>query len=161
VGTTVRVYLPRSASEPPAEVVQGGDLLALKGLRVLLVDDDHDVRTVAAQLLEELGCEVESVDRGEAALELARRGAAFQAALIDFAMPGLNGGETARRLRELEPGLPVVLMSGYADLDDLSEAWTGQVLHKPFSVQDLGRALANATAPREPSSASERAESLN
>ena len=165
VGTTVRVYLPRSAMAALVEAAQGGDLLVLKGLRVLLVDDDADVRTVAGQLLEELGCEVESADCGEAALERARQGAAFQAALIDFAMPGLNGGETARRLRDLEPGLPVVLMSGYADLKDLSEAWTGEVLHKPFTGQALGRALAHATAVRSSSpdgpGASERAESLN
>ena len=165
VGTTVRVYLPRSAMAALVEAAQGGDLLVLKGLRVLLVDDDADVRTVAGQLLEELGCEVESADCGEAALERARQGAAFQAALIDFAMPGLNGGETARRLRDLEPGLPVVLMSGYADLKDLSEAWTGEVLHKPFTGQALGHALAHATTVRSSSpdgpGASERAESLN
>jgi signal transduction histidine kinase/CheY-like chemotaxis protein len=145
-GTTVRVYLPRSDRPPETERASVGDLLVLKGLRVLLVDDDPDVRTVTGQMLEELGCAVESVDGGEAALEAARRGVAFQAALIDFAMPGLNGGETARRLRELEPGLPVVLMSGYADLANLAESWIGPVLHKPFDAQALGRELARVTA---------------
>jgi signal transduction histidine kinase/CheY-like chemotaxis protein len=146
VGTTVRVYLPRSGAFTEAVPAPVGDLMVLKGLRVLLVDDDLDVRTVTAQLLEELGCRVEAADCGEAALELARTGAAFQAALVDFAMPGLNGGETARRLRELSPGLPVVLMSGYADLDNLAETWVGPVLHKPFGAQALGRELARVTA---------------
>jgi signal transduction histidine kinase len=144
-GTTVRVYLPRSEMTVETEPAPMGDLLMLKGLRVLLVDDDPDVRTVAGQILEDLGCEVAAADCGEAALELARRGAVFQAALVDFAMPGLNGGETARRLRELQPGLPVVLMSGYADLDNLAETWIGPVLHKPFGAQALGRELARVT----------------
>jgi signal transduction histidine kinase/CheY-like chemotaxis protein len=148
-GVTVRVYLPRSAAVAAAAPAQKGDLLALKGLRVLLVDDDLDVRTVAAQILEDLGCEVEAADCGEAALDLARKGVAFQAALIDFAMPGLNGGETARRLRELEPDLPVVLMSGYADLDNLAETWIGPVLHKPFGAQALARELARVTTAAE------------
>ncbi len=145
-GTIVRVYLPRSEAVAEAAPVLAADLLMLKGLTVLLVDDDPDVRTVTGQILEDLGCVVQAADCGEAALDLARRGAVFQAALIDFAMPGLNGGETARRLRELEPGLPVVLMSGYADLNNLAETWTGPVLHKPFGAQALGRELARVTA---------------
>lgn len=146
-GTTVRVYLPRSKAFAEAAPVPVGDLLVLKGLRVLLVDDDPDVRTVSGQILEDLGCEVEAADSGEAALDLARGGVVFQAALIDFAMPGLNGGETARRLRTLSPGLPVVLMSGYANLNDLAETWAGPVLRKPFGAQALGRELARVTAP--------------
>ena len=143
-GTTVRVYLPRSHEGAVAPGPRATDVLALKGMRVLLVDDDPDVRTVTAQLLDELGCEVDAVDGGLRALERASHGASFHAALVDFAMPGLNGGETARRLRERQPGLPVVLMSGYADLGELSGAWQGPVLHKPFSVQALGEALAHA-----------------
>jgi signal transduction histidine kinase/CheY-like chemotaxis protein len=145
LGTTVRVFLPRSDAAVAVEPILSGDILTLQGLRVLLVDDDPDVRKVTHQILEEMGCQVEAVDSGEAALELARKGAVFQAALVDFAMPGLNGGETARRLRDIEPGLPVVLMSGYADLNQLAGAWTGPVLHKPFSVQLLGQELARAT----------------
>jgi signal transduction histidine kinase len=150
-GTTVRVFLPRSTLAAVVEPVRNGDILALQGLRVLLVDDDPDVRKVTHQILEELGCRVEAADSGEAALELARKGVMFQAALVDFAMPGLNGGETARRLRDIEPGLPVVLMSGYADLNALADAWTGPVLHKPFSAQLLGEELAQATSGLSPS----------
>lgn len=149
-GATVRVFLPRSHEVVPPPPPAPNDLQALMGLRVLLVDDDPDVRAVTAQLLDELGCEVEAVESGAQAIERARRGAAFQAVLIDFAMPGLNGGETARRLRELQPGLPLVLMSGYADLGELAGAWQGPVLHKPFSVQALGEALAHAAGEGRP-----------
>ncbi|HEX5378406.1 MAG TPA: ATP-binding protein [Phenylobacterium sp.] len=146
-GTIVRVYLPRSERDATVETAPAADLMALKRLRVLLVDDDPDVRIITVQILEEMGCKVTAADSGEAALELARRGVPFDAALVDFAMPGLNGGETARRLRDLEPGLPVVLMSGYADLQDLAEAWTGPVLRKPFSSHDLACEIARVTAP--------------
>jgi CheY-like chemotaxis protein len=60
-------------------------------------------------------------------------------------MPGLNGGQTASALRALRSGLPIVLMSGYADLDALAGAWSGPVLRKPFNLADLARELSRVT----------------
>jgi len=102
------------------------------------------VRTVAAAMLRDLGCKVTEASSGEEAVAKLRRTPAQNAAVIDFAMPGLNGGQTAAALRELRPGLPVVLMSGYADLDALADAWSGPVLRKPFTRADLARELARA-----------------
>ena len=102
-------------------------------------------RGVAEQILIELGCRVTSAASGEAGLSLLAADPSLQAALVDFAMPGLNGGETARRIWTLRPGLPIVVMSGYADLDQLADAWTGPVLHKPFTMEVLADQLARAT----------------
>ena len=149
VGSTFRVYLPRAdAVVPPASDRQREpDITGLKDLRLLLVDDDPAVRTVAAAMLRDLGCEVtEARDGEEAVSELRRAPDCAAAALIDFAMPGLNGGETAAALRVLRPDLPVVLMSGYADLEALAGAWSGPVLRKPFSRAELARELARVTA---------------
>ncbi|MBP8246584.1 MAG: response regulator [Phenylobacterium sp.] len=143
-GTMVRVYLPRAeaigAAEAPVRLPTAG----LTGLRVLLVDDDTDVRTVAEQILADMGCVVTSAASGEAGLAQLAADPGLQAALVDFAMPGLNGGETAQRIWAQRPGLPIVVMSGYADLDQLADAWTGPVLHKPFTTAALAEQLARA-----------------
>jgi signal transduction histidine kinase/CheY-like chemotaxis protein len=152
-GSTFRVYLPRAelAERPAAESEGEPDVTILEGLTLLLVDDDEAVRTVAAGMLHDLGCQVAEAGDGEAAIgELRRAPDAVAAALIDFAMPGLNGGETAATLRAVRPGLPVVVMSGYADLDALADAWSGPILRKPFNRAELARELARATAAGEP-----------
>jgi len=149
LGSTFRVYLPRAdvAEQPAPEPELEPDVTLLKDLTVLLVDDDPAVRMVTASLLRDLGCRVTEARDGEAAIaELGRAPDHVAAALIDFAMPGLNGGETAAALRVVRTGLPVVLMSGYADLDALADAWSGPVLRKPFNRADLARELARATA---------------
>jgi signal transduction histidine kinase/ActR/RegA family two-component response regulator len=151
-GSTFRVYLPRAevAEQPGSEPEREPDVTVLKHLTLLLVDDDPAVRTVVASMLRDLGCQVTEARDGEAAItELRRAPDHAAAALIDFAMPGLNGGETAAALRVVRPDLPVVLMSGYADLDALSGAWSGPVLRKPFNRAELARELARATAPGE------------
>ncbi len=142
-GTTVRVYLPRAAAAPrTAEAVADARPTLRAGLRLLLVDDNADVRVATAQMLGELGCEVVEADGAAAALERLAEDRGIGGAVIDFAMPGLNGGETAAKLRELRPGLPVVLMTGYADLDELARGWTGPVMHKPFTLETLGQEVA-------------------
>lgn len=140
-GTTVRVYLPRAAAldAVPHRVPDPPSDLALNGLKVLLVDDDVGVRTVTAQMLRDLGCRVTVAESGEQALERMREDPDLQAALVDFAMPGLSGGETAAGLRWERPDFPVVIMTGYADLEELAETWAGPVMHKPFSMADLVR----------------------
>jgi len=146
-GSTVSVYLPRMAPSSPAAPPpeREPDFAALKDLNLLLVDDDPAVRAVAAGMLRDLGCKVTEARSGDEAIAKLRRAPAQDAAVIDFAMPGLNGGQTASALRALRPGLPVVLMSGYADLEALADAWSGPVLRKPFNLVDLARELARVT----------------
>jgi len=143
-GTTVSVFLPRVAPAAPAAqpTEREPDFAALKDLNLLLVDDDAAVRAVAAGMLRDLGCRVTEAGDGEEAVAQMRRAPAQDAAVIDFAMPGMNGGQTASALWALRPGLPVVLMSGYADLEALDDAWSGPVLRKPFNLADLARELA-------------------
>ncbi|RYZ29219.1 MAG: response regulator, partial [Sphingobacteriales bacterium] len=140
-GSTVRVYLPRAealdAVAPSIDIAP--DSAALKGLRVLLVDDDVGVRTVTAQMLKDLGCRVTLAESGEQALDRMREDPDLQAALVDFAMPGLSGGETAAGLRWERADFPVVIMTGYADLEELAETWAGPVMHKPFNMADLAK----------------------
>jgi len=91
---------------------------------------------------------VAAFDSAEAALE-ALDGAPPDLALIDFAMPGMNGAELACAMRARHPRLPVAFVTGYAESDQLEAALGGEVpvLRKPFGVDDLA-ALVDATVGR-------------
>jgi CheY-like chemotaxis protein len=84
---------------------------------------------------------------GEDALALACR-ARPQIAVIDYAMPGMDGAQTAEALRRLVPDLPIILASGHADTAAVERALGGAatVLHKPFEMQTLAHALTGLLA---------------
>jgi DNA-binding NtrC family response regulator len=84
--------------------------------RVLLVDDQPELRRVLRRNLSKLGHEVVEASNGRAAIELARQGD-FDVVISDVRMPDLGGLELLRQLYELDPDLPVVLMSGGLDVE--------------------------------------------
>ena len=147
-GTTVTVFLPKAEGAVAAEEGAGAAPVALKGVKILLIDDDPDVRGVAAALLSELGCRVSEASSGQAGLNILASGASFDLVLLDYAMPGLNGGETAARIATAWPELPVMMISGYADAEALAAAWSGPFLHKPFGAGALSGLIARTLAAR-------------
>jgi CheY-like chemotaxis protein len=149
-GTTVSILLPVTEAPVRDEAAPGapGSASASAGAsaRVLVIDDDPDVRAFLSESLEGLGHTVVSAGSGEEGLE---RLAAWRPdlALIDFAMPGMNGADTARAARELHAGLPIVFVTGYAESEQLEAALGADapVLRKPFTLDDLAAAVeANA-----------------
>jgi PAS domain S-box-containing protein len=141
-GTTVRVFLPRASElrQSAAEIGSAGKSERLDGppRRVLIVDDDSAVREITAALLTELGCIVVEAGSGSAALDLVERDPdPFDLAVVDFAMPGMNGAETAREITARRPGLPVLFVTGYADLTALREIGEDRVVQKPFRNDEL------------------------
>jgi CheY-like chemotaxis protein len=152
-GTSVKVYLPRAADAGTAERISGLPELGRphrQGAVVLLVDDDSAVREVTASMLRELGYVILEVGSGGAALDLLDRKAGIDLALIDFAMPGMNGMEVARQAQAKSPGLPILFMTGYADTSALAEIGEDRVIKKPYVGDELANkvraALANADA---------------
>jgi CheY-like chemotaxis protein len=143
-GTTVKVFLPR-ATHQQAEARQARpheERLELSGAarRVLLVDDDSAVRDVAASMLRELGCVVVEAGSGGAALDtLARDPAPFDLMVIDFAMPGMTGAEVAREAQLRRPGLPMIFITGYADLAAVQNLGEDAIVQKPFRDDELVR----------------------
>jgi PAS domain S-box-containing protein len=142
-GTTVKVFLPR-ATHQQAEARQAGaheEPVDLSGApRVLLVDDDSAVRDVAASMLRELGCVVVEAGSGGAALDLLERDpATFDLMVIDFAMPGMTGAEVAREVRLRRPGLPMIFITGYADLAAVQKLGEDAIVQKPFRDDELVR----------------------
>ncbi|WP_298233325.1 PAS domain S-box protein [uncultured Azohydromonas sp.] len=152
-GTTVTLYIPRvpaEAAEASAEAA--APALALPaGLRVLLVEDDAEVREVMRGFLCSLGCEVTSCAGGEQALGL-DPAQGFELLLSDVVLgAGMRGPELARQAAARWPGLAVLLMSGYSSQpvalrDAGRHAW--RLLQKPCSREQLARAMAEALERR-------------
>ncbi|WP_242342764.1 response regulator [Anaeromyxobacter terrae] len=119
--------------------------------RVLLVDDDDDFRASVAEVLRDEGWEVTTAHDGEEALALARALDEF-VLLVDYRMPGLNGGEVFEQMRGRSPSrLPAVLMTASKHVADLA-AHHGFRHHvgKPFSLDDLLGTLELALRGGEP-----------
>jgi DNA-binding NtrC family response regulator len=116
-------------------------------MRVLLVDDEGSVRMTLAANLELEGFEVVEASNGRSALEVVGR-EPIDLVLTDVRMPGMNGVELFRCLRQERPGVPVVLMTAFA-LEDLVEAAVGEgaftVLPKPFTVDHVVATLVRAS----------------
>ena len=114
---------------------------------MLVVDDDPPVREITASMLRTMGAEVVEAGSGGAALELLG-GDGFDLLVVDFAMPGMNGAELAAVCAKKWPNLPVLFVTGYADLTALSSFSDEQIVQKPFRGGELqrkvGRLLANA-----------------
>jgi CheY-like chemotaxis protein len=141
-GTSVQVFLPRAAGAaagaedvPPPLPYPPADTLRQ---RILLVDDDADVREVTAAILAERGYEVIEAGSGGAALDvLDREGASVDLMLMDYAMPGMNGSEVAREAHAKHPSLPIVFLTGYADFGAFKEIGDDHIVSKPFREEDL------------------------
>ena len=145
-GTTVRIILPAAA--PAAKVATddaAGPGRALPGkLKLLIVDDNADVRETIVQMVEADGHRVESVADGRTALA-ALSNRKPDLLLVDFAMPGLNGAEVISSAHEILPGLPCLLITGYWDSEALAEyGVTCPILRKPFTNAALRDAMAAA-----------------
>lgn len=118
--------------------------------RVLVVDDEEGMRATVAANLELEGYEVVEARDGAHALDLVRQ-QRFALVLSDVKMPGLNGVETFRELRRIQPDLTVVLMTAFA-IEQLIEEGIGEgvyaVIYKPFSMDHLMRIVARALGSR-------------
>jgi signal transduction histidine kinase/CheY-like chemotaxis protein len=148
-GTTVTILLRRAAVAAVGEAKQKEsqpDAVAGTGTgqTILVVDDDDDVRMTIKSALEALGYRTREAADGPSALEQLKLGRP-DLAIVDFAMPGMNGAQVAREAKLLYPDLPVLFASGYADSDALEEALgsNAPVLRKPFQMSDLAAFVAN------------------
>jgi CheY-like chemotaxis protein len=119
-------------------------------LKLLLVDDHDGVRATTAGLLEDLGHSVTQAGDGDEALTiLAADPGACDMIVSDYAMPHLSGAELIRRARELRPGIPAMIITGYADSQSIARRPENViVLAKPFTPDQIRRALATTTSAR-------------
>jgi PAS domain S-box-containing protein len=142
VGTTVELWLPlREGSAPEVKREELVDEHAESHERILVIEDDADVRTFLVDCLAMLGYAVTEAAHGRAGLDRLNRDDPHLL-MVDFAMPGMNGLEVIAEVRRTHPDLPVVLATGYADVDVSKESTDGYaVLRKPFQIGDLARTV--------------------
>ena len=141
-GTTVLMVLPLAAARADEDMPGEEAALAQGGELVLLVEDDPAVRRVVRQQLIDLGHPVIEAENGSQASEMIEQIADIAIVVSDVIMPGgINGRQLAKQVLSRHPAMRIVLMSGYADEADADDANDLPVLAKPFTRQDLVRAL--------------------
>ncbi|MCK1622783.1 PAS domain S-box protein [Bradyrhizobium sp. 160] len=138
-GTTFTILLPR-ADDAPSREPAGASSFRGSGT-VLLVEDNPDVASVSVGLLEQLGYSVRRVADAEAALlEIEKNGVDF--VFSDIVMPGkMDGLGLAQHLRQIRPGLPILLATGYSEV---AAGVRGDfpILRKPYEIHELSEAIA-------------------
>jgi len=145
VGTTVRLYLPKSTQAPGSEpaVVQVQQLPAGRE-RVLVVEDDDDVLYITSAMLRDLGYQVICARNGREAIQLLKAGKRFDLLFSDVVMPkGITGVELAREAKRLCDGIKILLTSGNA-ADVLARHRAEDefpIIGKPFRRTDLAQYL--------------------
>ena len=154
-GTTITFMLPRTEKNVALAVPSASMSDLPEGLRVLLVEDNPQVRDFAEGLLLDLGCKVVPADSAQAALKLLEA-EPIDLVLSDVVMPGMSGVELARRMLESHPDVPVLLATGYSD-EIVKRGSEFEVLAKPFGAADLSKAMAaTLSSSRRPASAAQR-----
>jgi len=143
VGTRVELYLSRAAAEKVDGAREEEEVAPdAPKVRVLLVDDDAEVRTVTAAYLTEMGHRVVEAADGASALDILKADDQLDILIADFAMPGMTGTDLADRAREIRPALGVMLVTGYADPKRMPDGYL--MLHKPFTRADLAAKVTEA-----------------
>ena len=133
-GATFSLYFPLAPSAPaPAPAERYPRKAEADGRKVLVVEDEPTVRTMAVRALQEAGYKVHEASHGREALDLIERQTGdLDLVITDIGMPEMDGHELARQLQGTRPGLPVLYMSGYSDAGTVTP-----MLRKPFSPDDL------------------------
>jgi PAS domain S-box-containing protein len=152
-GTTFRLLLPARDDRPNSSTASEQVSPPREGGKVLIVEDNADVRRFAADLLHDLGFETEVAESASAALERLAEGASYDVIFSDVVMPGMNGIQLAKAIRERSPAMPIVLTSGYSHVLVEEGRHGFPLLQKPYSAEAVARALHEAKEPLAPSNA--------
>ena len=151
-GTVITLWLEHT-SIGETRAVDGArtEILAEASGRVLLIDDDPDVRNTLSELLLDLGYSVTTAESARVGLGLLEQ-TDPEIVILDFAMPEMNGAEAARLIVTQRRDLPILFVSGYPDTAALSSAvGEAPILHKPFTRAELAAAVARAKRRATPS----------
>ncbi|KFI06935.1 response regulator [Massilia sp. BSC265] len=139
LGTTVEIWLrawdgldAAEPADPPTAATQ-----ARPGARILVVEDDNFVRESMVSLLEAFGHTVTQAADGDAALGELQR-ARPDLIITDYLMPGITGAELMLRARQVFPGIPMIIATGYADMKAIEQVLGSDILlRKPFQLAEL------------------------
>ncbi|UUR06746.1 response regulator [Sphingomonas glaciei] len=144
-GMTAEIWLPEAAEQDIGARADVENLpISVPSLNILVVDDHPEVRMTTVGLLEDLNHRILEASSGAEALQLAKQAKPPIDLLIsDYAMPHLSGTEVVKLMRNDRPGLPALLITGYADSDEIGDRPQDvMILSKPFSLDALSSAIA-------------------
>jgi two-component system cell cycle sensor histidine kinase/response regulator CckA len=141
-GTTFTIYLPASEKEVVKEETAIGTID--RGTEtILLVDDEKMVLEVSKELLKSMGYRVYAVESGQEAIALFKgKRNEIDLVILDMIMPEISGGETFDRLREINPGIKVLLSSGYSlngEAQTIMDRGCKGFIQKPFQIEKLSQ----------------------
>ena len=142
LGTRVDLFLQSCETLAPAVVAAPNEAPAVATGRVLVVDDQDQVRMTTSHLLQELGFTTEECESGSLAELRLKRGEHFDLVVTDHLMPGLSGADLASRLAESRPEIAVLVVSGYANVEGIAPGLN--FLRKPFRKDELAGAVDGA-----------------
>jgi CheY-like chemotaxis protein len=107
---------------------------------ILLVEDEASVRSALRFMLRTDEHTVEEAANGAQALDLLSKHR-FDLVMTDFAMPGMNGAELAVKIKQLVPGQPILIITGYRKAPGDFQSYVDAILLKPFSLEELRQTL--------------------
>ena len=140
VGTTFNIYLPASTKRVAKVREDPKPALSGKGT-LLIVDDERNVLEVTSKMLKKLGFHTLLAASGKAAIEaLKTNGDRIDVVILDVILPDLSGSETYERMKEVVPGVSILLSSGYSmneEIDGLIARGADGFIQKPFSIAHL------------------------
>jgi PAS domain S-box-containing protein len=144
-GTTASLWLPVATDEVALPIRAAEARSASRRANVLLVDDEEQVRFTTSESLVELGYDVFACASAEEALQRVQEGLSPDLLVTDHLMPGMTGAQLALELRKKLPRLPVLMITGYAQLRP-EEAGDFDVLVKPYRHAELALRIAELLA---------------
>ena len=144
-GTTVEIWLPAAHGAGALEPATLPVVPEVRpGARILIVEDDNFVRESMVSSLEAFGHVVTQAADGEAGLRALKR-ARPDLIITDYLMPGITGAELMLRAREIFPGIPMIIATGYADMHAIDEVLgSDTLLRKPFQLAELAVSVERA-----------------
>ena len=148
-GTTFSLYLPLDESLSTHEEARPSVPTEMRTQRILVIDDEPLVRRSLCRTLKLLGHVATGVDGGAAAMAILQSDQSFDLVILDMLMPEKNGDEVFYEIKALHSTLPVIISSGFAEEDVLSELKANNlsgILLKPYTSDELRRSIANALA---------------
>ena len=150
-GTTFTIYLPASEKEVVREKTVPAEMLRGTGT-ILLIDDEKMILDVGCELLEELGYTVLSALSGREALDIFQKNSdKIDLVIMDMIMPGMGGGETFDRLRNINPNIKVLLSSGYSvngQASKILRRGCDGFIQKPFNLNQLAEKIGKIMGKR-------------
>jgi two-component system, cell cycle sensor histidine kinase and response regulator CckA len=157
-GTTFHIYLPSMQGNSEASSASPEVVRSAKSATVLIVEDEEMVRRSTAEFLELIGHRVLTAVDGMNGLEVAAANPDIDFVITDVVMPRMSGSEMAAQLRQRDPQLRLLFMTGYTHVSVELSAFEGAaILHKPFALAEIARAvqalLGNKLKAREESEA--------